>query len=71
MFFKREVKIRKSLAVKMLLQCKSFKRVLEFFLQFVDKFKLSVKPSHPNAEKLNALLDNLGKKINHKLMSLK
>jgi len=63
-----DVKIRKSLAVKMILMSTSYKNVLEFFQQFVDKFKLAVKPSHPNAEKLNTLLDNLGKKISNKLI---
>jgi len=65
--FKREVKIRKTLAVKLILQSTSFERVLEFFLEFVNKFKVAVKPNHPNAQVFNKLLDHLGTKISNKL----
>jgi len=62
--FKTEVKIRKSLAVKMILESTSYQRVIAFFLSFVKKFKLAVKPSHPNADKLLIVLGHLENKIN-------
>jgi len=65
--FKKEVKIRKSLAVKMILQSTSLPRVLDFFLQFVEKFKSAVDPSHPNAKELNQILSDLHSKITNKL----
>jgi len=65
--FKREVKMRKSLAVKMILQSTTFPRVLNFFLQFVEKFKLAVDPSQPNAKELTQILSDLHSKITNKL----
>jgi len=67
--FKGEVKIRKPLAVKMVIQSTSYPRVLAFFLDFVRKFRVAIRPSHPNAQKLTQILNDLEKKITHSLKS--
>jgi len=66
--FKKEVKIRKALAIKMILQSTSYHNVLLFFQSFVNKFKLSVKPTHPNANELNKILSDLSIKISDKFV---
>jgi len=66
--FKTEVKIRKSLAVKMILQSENYLKVLEFFQLYTNKFKAVVKPTHPNADTLNKILSDLENQIAKKIL---
>eukprot|EP01123_Difflugia_compressa_P000778 TRINITY_DN10901_c0_g1_i1.p1 TRINITY_DN10901_c0_g1~~TRINITY_DN10901_c0_g1_i1.p1 ORF type:complete len:216 (-),score=27.56 TRINITY_DN10901_c0_g1_i1:91-738(-) len=61
--FKKEVKIRKSLAVKMILTTTTFKSVLHCFHDFSRKFLAIIPPSDPNADKLKQTLNDLIAKV--------
>jgi len=61
--FKKEVKIRKSLALKLIMTTNNFKAVLKYFDLFSVKLRKSVPRGDPNAERIIQTLDTLQHKI--------
>jgi len=61
--FKKEVKIRKPLALKMIMTSDSFKNVLHCFLDYNIKMRKAIPSNDPNADKLLHTLNGLEQKI--------
>jgi len=61
--FKREVKVRKSLALKMIMTANTFKTVLHSFHVYVLKFQQAIPKTDPNRDKFCKILDALDQKI--------
>jgi len=61
--FKKEVKIRKSLALKMIMTADTFKSVLSTFYLYCNKFRKSIPKGDPNEVKMIQTLDALQAKI--------
>jgi len=61
--FKKEVKIRKPLAIKMIICSDTFKSVLHTFYKFSDYFRKIIPKEDPNAKKFIQTLDALQLKI--------
>jgi len=61
--FKKEVKIRKSLALKMIMTSGTFKSVLSTFYLYCNKFHKSIPKGDPNEAKMIQILDALQAKI--------
>jgi len=61
--FKKEVKIRKSLALKMIMTSDTFKSVLHCFYVYCLYFRKSISNDDPNAVNLKETLDALQQKI--------
>jgi len=61
--FRKEVKIRKPLAVKMIMESHTFKSVLQFFQIYSTKLRQEIPSDDPNRERFVGILTELDKKI--------
>jgi len=61
--FKKEVKIRKPLALKMILTSDNFKTVLHYFYKFSTKLRKSIPKDDPNGNRFTKILEDLQQKI--------
>uniref|UniRef100_A0A6B2L775 Squalene synthase n=1 Tax=Arcella intermedia TaxID=1963864 RepID=A0A6B2L775_9EUKA len=61
--FKKEVKIRKSLAVKMIMTTNDYQSAVQYFRYFGGELKKAIPKSDPNAKRLSSILLDLEKHI--------
>jgi len=61
--FRKDVKIRKGLAVKLMMNSNSMPSILDQFLQFVNEFESDIPDNDPHAEQTRSFLHSLRLKI--------